>query len=206
MAARHLLRHMSRDRGLSLGGEGARPSAAMHLHAIETKLCLQEQRALQLGERHREQRRVHVSERGRVGECPQQLLAVLLEHGLDLGLLRAALAARDGVLHAIVDALPSEHEAAVAGDRDLGDANVAADRATVLNGVDALYAADVPLVEQLAHDACAAELSPARPPSHSSLRRNSRDLRTPRGQQRSYTTVVIYNQPWLRPCYTFPSS
>ena len=74
---------MSQGRGLNLGGESARPGAAMHLHAIETKLCLQEQQALQLGERHREQRRVHVGERGRVGECPQQLLAVLLEHGLD---------------------------------------------------------------------------------------------------------------------------
>ena len=55
------------------------------------------------------------------------------------------------MLHAIVNALASEHESAVAGDRDLGDANVAADRATVLKGEDALYTADVALVEQLAH-------------------------------------------------------
>ena len=91
------------------------------------------------------------------------------------------------MLHAIVDALPSEHEAAVAGDRDLGDANVAADRATVLNGVDALYAADVPLVEQLAHGACAAELSPARRPSlkfEEELPRLGRPRATHDGKQR----------------------
>ena len=55
------------------------------------------------------------------------------------------------MLRAVVNALASEHESAVAGDRDPGDANVAANRATVLKGEDALYAADVALVEQLAH-------------------------------------------------------
>ena len=61
------------------------------------------------------------------------------------------MAARDRMLRAVVNALASEHESAVAGDRDPGDANVAANRATVLKGEDALYAADVALVEQLAH-------------------------------------------------------